>query len=282
MNKLSIDRRCRVVAALVEGNSIRATARMTGVSKPTILKLILDLGRVCAEYQDATLRDLRCRRLECDEIWQFVYAKQKNVEKAKRAPQEAGDVWTWVAIDAESKLIPAWYIGPRDGHSAHAFMTDLAGRLRHRIQLTTDGHQPYVEAIESAFGCEIDYAQLIKVYAIDQESERRYSPVVCQSCNPRPVMGDPNPKYISTSYVERQNLTMRMSIRRYTRLTNAFSKKLENHAAATAIHFLHYNFARIHRTVRTSPAQAAGVTETLWSIRDIVTLLEEREAVAAA
>ena len=255
---------------------------MTGVSKPTILKLILDLGRVCAEYQDATLRDLRCRRLECDEIWQFVYAKQKNVERAKRAPREAGDVWTWVAIDAESKLIPAWHIGPRDGHSANAFMTDLAGRLRHRIQLTTDGHQPYVEAVESAFGCEIDYAQLIKVYAIDQESERRYSPVVCQSCNPRPVMGDPNPKYISTSYVERQHLTMRMSIRRYTRLTNAFSKKLENHAAATAIHFAYYNFARIHRTIRTSPAQAAGVTETLWSIRDIVTLLEEREATVAA
>ncbi len=282
MNKLSIDRRCRVVAAIVEGNSIRATARMTGVSKPTILKLIGDLGRVCAEYQDETLRGLNCRRLECDEIWQFVYAKQKNVEKAKRAPREAGDVWTWVAIDADSKLIPAWHIGPRDAHAAHAFMTDLASRLRHRIQLTTDGHQPYVEAVESAFGCDIDYAQLIKVYALDPEGERRYSPVVCTSCAVKPIMGDPDPKRISTSYVERQNLTMRMSIRRYTRLTNAFSKKLENHAAATAIHFLHYNFARIHRTVRTSPAQAAGVTDTLWSVRDIVTLLEEREAVAAA
>lgn len=282
MNKLSIDRRCRVVAALVEGNSIRATARMTGVSKPTILKLIGDLGRVCAEYQDATLRDLNCRRLECDEIWQFVYAKQKNVERAKRAPREAGDVWTWVAIDADSKLIPAWYIGPRDAHSAHAFMTDLARRLRHRIQLTTDGHQPYVEAVESAFGCDIDYAQLIKVYALDPEGERRYSPVVCTDCVVKPIMGDPDPKRISTSYVERQNLTMRMSIRRYTRLTNAFSKKLENHAAATAIHFMHYNFARIHRTLRTSPAQAAGVTETLWSIRDIVALLVEREAEIAA
>ena len=228
------------------------------------------------------LNNLGCRRLECDEIWQFVYSKQKNVERAKRAPRAAGDVWTWVAIDAESKLIPTWHIGPRDANAAHAFMTDLAGRLRHRVQLTTDGHQPYVEAVEAAFGCDIDFAQLIKVYGADPDAERRYSPVICQACNPKPVMGDPNPKYISTSYIERQNLTMRMSMRRYTRLTNGFSKKLENHAAATAIHFMYYNFARIHRTVRMSPAMAAGVTDTLWDIRDIVTLLEEREASAAA
>ena len=282
MNKLSNDKRCAVVAALVEGNSIRATARMTNVSKPTILKLIADLGPVCADYQDAALNNLNCQQIECDEIWQFVYAKAKNVEKATRAPQEAGDVWTWVAIDAESKLIPTWHIGPRDAHAAHAFMTDLAGRLTHRIQLTTDGHRPYLEAVESAFGMDIDYAMLIKVYGADSESERRYSPVVCQSCTVRPVTGDPDPKGISTSYIERQNLTMRMSMRRYTRLTNGFSKKLENHAAATAIHFMYYNFARIHRTVRMSPAMAAGVTETLWSIRDIVGLLEEREAQEAA
>ncbi len=178
MNKLSTDKRCAVVAALVEGNSIRATARMTGVSKPTILKLIADLGPVCADYQDAALNNLGCRRLECDEIWQFVYAKQKNVEKATRTPQEAGDVWTWVAIDAESKLIPTWRIGPRDAGTAHAFMTDLAGRLTHRVQLTTDGLQSYVEAVEDAFGMDIDYAMLIKVYGADSESERRYSPVV--------------------------------------------------------------------------------------------------------
>ena len=282
MNKLSTDKRCAVVAALVEGNSIRATARMTNVSKPTILKLIADLGPVCADYQDSTLRGLNCQRIECDEIWQFVYAKAKNVDKATRAPREAGDVWTWVAIDAESKLIPTWHIGPRDAHAAHAFMTDLAGRLTHRIQLTTDGHRPYLEAVESAFGMDIDYAMLIKVYGADSESERRYSPVVCQSCTVREIQGDPDPKRISTSYIERQNLTMRMSMRRYTRLTNGFSKKLENHAAATAIHFMYYNFARIHRTIRMSPAMKAGVTDRLWSIRDIVGLLEEREAAAAA
>ena len=282
MNRLSTDRRCAVVAALVEGNSIRATARMTGVSKPTILKLIRDLGTVCAAYQDETLRDLSCRRIECDEIWQFVYAKQKNVATARKAPREAGDVWTWVAIDAESKLIPTWHVGPRDAHAAHAFMTDLASRLKHRVQITTDGLGVYVEAVEDAFGMDVDFAQLIKVYGADPEGERRYSPVVCQGCVVRPIMGDPDPKRISTSYVERQNLTMRMSIRRYTRLTNAFSKRLENHAAATAIHFMHYNFARIHRSVRTSPAQAAGVTETLWSVRDIVTLLAEQEATEAA
>ena len=282
MNKLPTDKRCAVVAALVEGNSIRATARMTNVSKPTILKLIADLGPVCAAHQDDTLRGLGCRRVECDEIWQFVYAKQKNVAQATRAPQEAGDVWTWVAIDAESKLIPTWRIGPRDAITAHAFMTDLASRLKHRVQLTTDGLQAYVEAVEDAFGMDIDYAQLIKVYGADAESERRYSPVVCQSCTVRPVQGDPDPKRISTSYIERQNLTMRMSMRRYTRLTNGFSKKLENHAAATAIHFMYYNFARIHRTIRMAPAMAAGVTETLWTVRDIVGLLEEREAQEAA
>lgn len=280
MNKLSTDRRTAVVAALVEGNSIRATARMTGVSKPTILKLIADLGPVCTDYQDAMLRGLTCRRIECDEIWQFVYAKAKNVETAKRAPQEAGDVWTWVAIDADSKLVPTWRIGPRDAFTALDFMTDLADRLTHRVQLTTDGGAPYLGAVEEAFGADIDYAQLIKIYGADRESEARYSPVVCQDCVKRPITGNPEPSRISTSYIERQNLTMRMSMRRYTRLTNGFSKKLENHAAATAIHFMHYNFARIHRTIRCSPAMAAGVTETLWTVRDIVGLLEEREAAA--
>ena len=201
---------------------------------------------------------------------------------ATRAPRDAGDVWTWVAIDARSKLIPTWRIGPRDAHTAHAFMTDLAGRLQHRIQLSTDGFGAYLDAVESAFGMEIDYAQLVKIYGPDEESERRYSPVVCQECVVKKVTGDPDPKHISTSYIERQNLTMRMSMRRYTRLSNGFSKKIENHAHATAIHFMHYNFARIHRTIRCAPAMAAGVTEQLWTIRDIVGLLEQRKAAQAA
>ena len=191
-------------------------------------------------------------------------------------------MWTWVAIDADSKLIPTWRIGPRDGHTAHALMTDLADRLKHRVQLTTDGHRPYLEAVEAAFGMDIDYAQLIKIYGSDPGDERRYSPPVCIDCAVKTIQGEPNPNLISTSYIERQNLTMRMSMRRYTRLTNGFSKKLENHAAATAIHFMHYNFARIHRTIRMAPAMAAGVTDALWTVRDIIGLLEEREAETAA
>ena len=281
MNKLNMAKRVAVVAALVEGNSIRATARMTNVSKPTILKLLAELGPACTEYQDRSLRGLKCRRIQCDEIWQFVYAKAKNVNAAKRAPSKAGDVWTWVAIDADSKLIPTWRIGPRDAFTALDFMTDLAERLSNRVQLTTDGHTPYLDAVEEAFGMDIDYAQLIKIYGQDRESEARYSPVVCHDCVRKTIMGDPNPDHISTSYVERQNLTMRMSMRRYTRLTNAFSKKLENHAAATAIHFMHYNFARIHRTLRITPAMAAGVADHVWSLEELVGLLDAAEKKAA-
>ena len=280
MNRLTTAKRVAVVGALVEGNSIRATARMTDVSKPTILKLLADLGPACTRYQNEHLRNLRCRRIQCDEIWQFCYAKQKNVENAKSAPEGAGDVWTWVAIDADTKLIPAWLIGPRDLGSAYTFMMDLASRLRWRVQLTTDGLTSYLSAVEDAFGADIDYAMLRKTYGADPEAEKRYSPAKIQGCSTDIVAGDPSPKHISTSYIERQNLTMRMSMKRFARLSNGFSKKIENHAHAVALHFMHYNFARIHKTLRTTPAQAAGVTDRLWEIADIVTLLDSKSVAA--
>ena len=272
MNRLSTAKRASVVAALVEGCGLRATARMTGVARMTGEKLLRDLGAACARYQDEHLRNLTCRRIECDEIWSFVYAKEKNVERAKSAPEVAGDVWTWTAIDADTKLVPSWLIGTRDLATAYDFMHDLADRLRHRVQLTTDGHTPYLEAVESAFGMDIDYAMLVKIYGSDP-AEKRYSPAKCLGCDVRSITGEPNPKHISTSYVERQNLTMRMSMRRFTRLTNAFSKKVEMHAHSVALHFMHYNFVKIHSTLRTTPAQAAGVTDRLWEIEDLVDLL---------
>ena len=280
MDRLTTAKRVAVVGALVEGNSIRATARMTDVSKPTILKLLADLGPACTRYQNEHLRNLRCRRIQCDEIWQFCYAKQKNVENAKSAPEGAGDVWTWVAIDADTKLIPAWLIGPRDLGSAYTFMMNLASRLRWRVQLTTDGLTSYLSAVEDAFGADIDYAMLRKTYGADPEAEKRYSPAKIQGCSTDIVAGDPSPKHISTSYIERQNLTMRMSMKRFARLSNGFSKKIENHAHAVALHFMHYNFARIHKTLRTTPAQAAGVTDRLWEIADIVTLLDSKSVAA--
>lgn len=273
MNKLNNERRAQVIAALVEGNSINATVRMTGVAKNTVLKLLADLGTACANYQDEVFRNLKCKRLQCDEIWSFCYAKQKNVAPEHQGVFGFGDVWTWVAIDAETKLVPCWHVGRRDGLAAYQFITDLAGRLASRVQLTTDGHKPYLEAVEAAFGCEIDYAQLIKLYGKPQE-EVRYSPAECVGVECRTVSGNPDEKHISTSYVERQNLTMRMSMRRFTRLTNGFSKKLENHRHAIALHYMFYNFARIHKTLRCTPAMAAGVTQRLWEISDIVALLD--------
>lgn len=248
MNKLSTAKRAAVVAALVEGNSIWATVRMTDVSKPAILKLLADLGRACAEYQDRTLRGLRWRRVQCDEIWQFCYAKDRNVPRDKRGVFGYGGVWTWVAIDADTKLVPAWPVGPRDLGTAYDFMHDLADRISTRIQLTTDGLKIYLEAVESAFYAGIDYAMLHKVYRTNPEGEPRYSPAKCIGTTSAIISGDANPKHISTSYVECQNFTMRMSIRRFTRLTNVFSKKLENHAAMVAIYFMYYNFARLHQT----------------------------------
>ena len=276
MNRLTTDRRKAVVAALVEGNSIRATVRMTGVAKNTVTKLLVDLGTVCSIYQDEAMRDLPCERVQCDEIWAFVYAKQRNVPPEKRG--EAGDVWTWVAIDADTKLVPTYRVGGRDMGEAQAFISDLAKRLRHRVQLTTDANRPYLRAVDNAFG-EIDYAQLHKIYGRAPEAETRYSPAVCIGADAYPLRGDPDPDHISTSYVERQNLTMRMSMRRFTRLTNAFSKKVENLAAAVSLHFMHYNFCRVHKTLGTTPAVAAGVTDHVWTLDELIGLLEAAERV---
>jgi IS1 family transposase len=274
MNRLDTAKRVAVVAALVEGNSLRATARMTGVARMTIEKLLRDLGEVCSCYQDEHLRNLPCKRIQCDEIWSFVYAKAKNVPEEKMGQFGYGDVWVWTAIDSDTKLVPSWLVGTRDISAAHAFISDLASRLRHRIQLTTDGHRPYLSAVDSAFGEDIDYAVLQKLYGQESGAEKRYSPAQCVGCEVKTISGEPNPKHISTSYVERQNLTMRMHMRRFTRLTNAFSKKVENHAHAVALHYMYYNFAKVHQTLRVTPAMEAGVSDHAWSIAEIVGLLE--------
>lgn len=282
MNRLSSTKRTHVVAALVEGVGINATCRMTNVSKPTVLKLLADLGSVCAAYQDRTIRNVRARRIQVDEIWQFVYAKAKNVPTDKQGIFGYGDVWTWVAIEADSKLVPSWRIGPRDAGTAYELMTDLAGRLRTRVQLTTDGHRAYLDAVEDAFGSNVDYAMLQKLYGSALENETRYSPSRIIGVRSEVIRGEPDPMHISTSFVERQNLTMRTSMRRFTRLTNAFSKKLENHAAAVALHYMHYNFGRIHKTLRVTPAMQAGLSDRVWSLGDIVGLLDAEEARTAA
>jgi IS1 family transposase len=282
MNRLSPEKRAAVVAALVEGNSIRSTVRMTGVAKNTVTKLLVDLGTACSVYQDRVMRDLPCKRVQVDELWCFCYAKQKNVPVEKRGEQGYGDVWTWVAIDADTKLVPTYRIGGRDLIDAHSFIADLAQRLASRVQLTTDGNYAYLNAVRQAFGDEIDYAVLVKVYGSDanpKKPEARYSPSVCIEAVPKPVIGAPDPDHISTSHVERLNLTMRMSMRRYTRLTNAFSKKIENLAAAVSLHFMHYNFCRLHKTLGTTPAVAAGLTDHVWTLRELIGLLEEAERV---
>lgn len=237
MNKLSIQKQAQVVSALAEGNSIRATVRVTGVSKDAITRLLVRLGSAAADYQDKAMRNLKCKRIQCDEIWQFVYAKAKNVPADKQGQFGYGDVWTWAAIDADTKLVPSFMVGNRNLQCARIFIEDLAGRLASRVQLTTDGLKAYLEAVEGAFGADIDYAQLVKIYGASQE-ETRYSPADCIVCERRAIAGNPDPAHISTSYSERQNLTMRMSMRRFTRLTNAFSKKVENHAYAVALYFM--------------------------------------------
>ena len=277
MNKLPTEKRIQILTLLVEGNSLRAAARITDVAFNTVAKLFVDAAKACADYQDRTLLNLKCSRVQLDEIWSFVYAKQKNIPTAKSAPANAGDVWTWVAIDAETKLVPSWHIGDRSSETAIAFADDLAKRLANRVQITSDGHKAYLEAIEGAFGGDVDYGMLIKVYGPSPEGQRRYSPAECIGARKECVEGNPDPKHISTSFVERQNLTMRMSIRRFTRLTNAFSKKLENHALSVALHYMHYNFCRIHKTLRITPAMAAGVTDRLWSVADIVAVLTKWE-----
>jgi IS1 family transposase len=271
MNRLPRNKQIQVVAALVEGNSIRATVRMTGVAKNTVIKLLVDIGVACEAYQVEHLVNLPCKRIQCDEIWSFVGAKQKQVNQGAHG---VGDVWTWTAICADTKLVPSWQVGDRGLDTAKGFISDLAGRLANRVQLTTDGHKVYLDAVEHAFGDDIDYAMLVKLYGgEDRGGEARYSPAVCTGAKKEPIVGNPDQKHISTSYVERQNLTMRMSMRRFTRLTNAFSKKVENHCAAVALHFMHYNFARIHQTLRVTPAMAAGVTDHVWEIGEIVDLL---------
>jgi IS1 family transposase len=275
MNKLSTTKRAQILGLLVEGTSLRATSRLADCSINTVTKLLVDVGLACAEYQDKALRNLPCKRLQCDEIWSFVYSKQKNVPESKRGEFGVGDVWTWTAIDADTKLVPSWLIGTRDGGVAYDFMQDLAGRLANRVQLTTDGHRAYLEAVEAAFGANIDFAQLVKIYGPAQNigPERKYSPENFCGTKVNVVTGDPDEKQISTSFVERQNLTMRMSMRRFTRLTNGFSKKVENHAHAVALHFMYYNFGRIHKTLRVTPAMAAGVSDHIWSLEEIAALV---------
>ena len=256
----------------MEGNSLRATARICDVAFNTVLKFVPQIGKVCADYQDQAFRNLKCKRIQCDEIWSFCYAKQKNVPEDKQGIFGYGDIWTWVAMDAESKLVPSFMVGRRDAQTAKMFVDDLASRLANRVQLTTDGNKVYLEAVEGAFGCEVDYAMLVKMYESSQE-ETRYSPARCTGCKGTPITGNPEFKYISTSFIERQNLTMRMGMRRFTRLTNAFSKKIENHAWHLALHYMYYNFARIHKTLRITPAMAAGVSDHLWSVEEIAGLL---------
>lgn len=277
MNKLSTEEKIRVVACLVEGNSLRSTVRMTGIHRTTIQKLLVELGRVCSEYQDKAMVNLPCKRVQCDEIWSFVASKEKNTSSTGKAKGH-GDCWTWVALCPDTKLIPCWFVGDRSAGSAWHFMHDLAPRLANRVQLTTDGHAAYLSAAESAFGSELDYAQLVKLYGNTNgngvPAEVRYSPAKCMGARKTVVSGSPDFKHVSTSHTERQNLTMRMSMRRFTRLTNAFSKKLENHEAAIALHYMHYNFARIHQTLRVTPAMEAGISDHVWTLEEIVGLLE--------
>jgi IS1 family transposase len=280
MNKLSAVERAKVLQLLCEGMSIRAITRVTGVHKVTVARLMNDAGRALADYQDAALRNLKTKRVQVDEIWSFTYAKQKNVPTAKAAPEGAGDTWTWTAIHADSKLVMSWMVGGRDGDYAMGFMDDVAKRLVNRVQLTSDGHKAYLEAVEGAFGGDIDYAQLVKIYGPTPTPAGRYSPAECTGIRKTAIEGKPDMKHVSTSYMERQNLTMRMHMRRFTRLTNGFSKKVENHANAVALHFAYYNFVRVHKTLRMTPAMAAGVTDRLWDMSDLVAIVEAAEAPA--
>lgn len=272
MNKLDSDERIKVVAALVEGNSIRSTSRMTGVARNTVTKLLVDLGQACMKFHDEHVRDVRVRRLQCDEIWAYVGAKSKNVSPQKKEIGW-GDVWTWVGIDADTKLVVSYLVGGRGADWAMDFMKDAARRIRGRVQITTDGHKAYLEAVEDAFGMDVDYAQLQKIYGASLENETRYSPAVCIGCDMKVVSGNPDPKHVSTSFVERQNLNMRMGMRRFTRLTNGFSKKIENHAYAVAVHFMYMNYVRIHQTLRVTPAMEAGLTDHAWDFSKLVGLL---------
>ena len=274
MSKLGLGKRAQIIGLLVEGMSLRAVSRVSDVSINTVTKLLEDVGAACAEYQDKAMRNLKCERLQCDEIWSFVYAKGRNAKKAIEAGADyAGDVWTWTAIDADTKLIPCWAVGGRNAAVAHEFIEDLASSLANRVQLTTDGHRGYLSAVRNAFVNQIDYAMLIKVYGPAPEGDVRYSPAQVIEITTEIVSGAPDAAHISTSYVERANLTMRMGMRRFTRLTNGFSKKVENHAHAVAHHMMHYNFGRVHKTLRVTPAMEAGIASHVWSLQEIAALV---------
>ncbi len=276
MNKLPIAKKVQIINMLVEGMSLRAAARISGCSITTVSKLLVDTGKACQNFHDENVHGLKSTRIEADEIWSFVYAKQKNVPEEMKGTG-TGDVWTWTAIDADSKMIVSWFVGDRDAQSAYTFMCDVKSRLSNRIQLTTDGHKAYLNAVPDAFGSKIDYAMLIKIYgqpAGSNQTERKYSPGECTGFEKKRIIGKPVAENVSTSYVERQNLTMRMHMRRFTRLTNAFSKKMENHCHAIALHIVYYNFAKIHKTLRVTPAMEAGLTKDVMSIEDIVRLAD--------
>ena len=276
MNKLNVSSRAKILSLLVEGTSINAVCRLTGASKNTVLKLLADIGEACAAYQDRVMRKLECKKIQCDEIWAFVGMKEKNVPASLKGTLGYGDVYTWTAIDADTKLIPCWHIGTRHQDSARAFISDLAPRLARRVQLTTDGHKAYLNAVDEAFGGEIDYAMLVKLYgpAHGNQQERKYSPGECCGAIKGPVCGAPNDADISTSYVERANLTMRMHMRRFTRLTNGFSKKLENHMHAVSLHFMFYNFCKIHKTLRVTPAMEAKLDDHVWTMEEVVMMAD--------
>jgi IS1 family transposase len=274
MNSLDVARRASIVRLLVEGMSVRAIVRTTGAAKGTVLKLLVELGEACFAYHHEHVRGVKTKRVQCDEIWSFVGAKDKNVLPDEQGTG-IGSIWTWTALDADSKLIVAYHVGTRDAGCAFEFMSDLKGRLAHKVQLTTDGHRAYLSAVADTFGGSIDYAMLVKLYGPTPAGPGRYSPPACLGAVKTPICGEPAEEHVSTSHVERQNLTMRMSMRRFTRLTNGFSKKCENHAAAVALHFMHYNFVRVHQTLRITPAMAAGLCDYVWSIEDLIALLPE-------
>lgn len=279
-NKLSTEARVQILNMMSEGTSMRAISRMTGASINTVSKLLIDAGLACARHHDEKVRNVKAQRVQCDEIWSFVYAKAKNVAKAKAAPDAAGDVWTWTALDSDSKMILGYMVGGRDADYAQAFMQDLQGRLANRVQLTTDGHAPYLKAVGEAFGSNIDYAQLVKIYGEGPRTEARYSPAVCLGAKKKRVIGRPKAWNVSTSHVERSNLSMRIHMRRFTRLTNAHSKKFENHCHMVALYTCWYNFVRINQAVKMAPAMAAGVSERLWEMADIVALIDAAEGPA--
>jgi IS1 family transposase len=275
MNQLNKEKTARVIACLCDGNSIRATARIADVSINTVVKILVKAGTACKEYHDEHIKNITAKRVQCDEAWSFVYAKEKNLPANMKGQDGVGSLWTWVGLDADSKLAISYFVGNRDAEAALAFMQDIEARLTSRVQLTTDGLRAYLEAVDEVFGSNIDFAQLVKMYGNAPEGEHRYSPAECTGAKKTAITGNPDEKHISTSYIERQNLTMRMSMRRFTRLTNAFSKKFENHKHAIALYFMHYNFVRIHKTTRVTPAMAVGVTNRLWEISDLVDLISK-------